>query len=166
MNEAAVLAWFHDSWYGQLMVQVRWLFSVYETLHFIGLSLMVGALLVIDLAVMGALPMIPLSRAMLLVRYAVLGFAINLITGVGFFCFNPEGYWSNPAFRLKMLAVLLAGANAVWFALRAQPRLRLRGDAAPADTATRVSAGLSLGLWLAVIVAGRLLPTFQSTGTG
>ena len=166
MNEAAVLQWFHESGFGVLMVKVTWLFAVFETVHFIGLSIMMGALIVMDLTVMGFLPGIPLARALKLVPFALLGFALNLISGAGFFCFNPGGYWSNPAFRLKMLAVVLAGFNAAWFIFFEQHRLLARDSSQTAPWSAKTTAALSLLLWLAVMLAGRLLPTFQTTGTG
>lgn len=53
--------------------------------------------------------------------------------------------------------MLLAGANALWFQLRAHPELGRWEPGMPLSAAARASAGLSLSLWLGVIVFGRLI---------
>jgi hypothetical protein len=161
MSEQDVYSWLHDGWFGTLMVQVPWLYSALQVVHFFGLCIMIGALIVVDLTVMGFLPAIPLSRALKLVPYAIFGFSLNLISGLGFICFNPPQFWTNPDFKLKMLGVLLAGVNALWFTFGEQRKLLARGDGAPVPWTAKLTAGLSLTIWVLVILAGRLIPTFQ-----
>jgi hypothetical protein len=161
MTEQNVYGWLHNGWYGTLMVHVPWLYSALQVVHFFGLCVMMGALIVLDLTVMGFLPLVPLSRALKLVPYAIFGFSLNFISGLGFICFNPSQFWTNPDFRLKMLGVLLAGVNAFWFTVWEQPKLLARGDGAPVHWSAKMAAGLSLTIWVLVILAGRLIPTFQ-----
>jgi len=163
MTEKAILTAIEQSWPGQMMHQITWLFSVLETVHFVGLCLLMGAMLVVDLRLLGLMRQVPLKAALSLLPLAVFGFALNLISGVGFFFSNPLSYWPNPAFKLKMALVLLAGLNALYFEL-VEHRPILAGDShADLHRATKVSAALSLALWLLVIFWGRALPTFEGS---
>src|SRR5690606_19029868 len=89
---------------------------------------------------------------------SLLGFGINLITGI-LFCFtDPFRYYSSTAFRIKMLLVVLAGLNALWFKLAVYPQTLDNGPMDGAGNTARVAAALSLVIWAAVIVFGRLIP--------
>jgi hypothetical protein len=162
--DSPILVAFRDSWFGQLMVAVPWLHSAFETIHFFGLSLMIGALLFVDLRVLGMFRAVDYRTVHRLVPLALLGFALNLITGLGFFCNDPT-WWYNPMFKLKMLFIAVAGANALEFTFVEQPKILALPDGADEHFGLRIkiSAALSLVLWILVILAGRLLPIFASS---
>jgi hypothetical protein len=154
---------FKDSWYGHLMQSVPWLFSAFETIHFIGLSILVGALLFVDLRMLGLFRAVDIRTTLKFVPWAIFGFALNVITGLGFFCNNPNNYWTNPMFKLKMLFILIAGVNAAWFTFVEQRKFSQLPEGAGEyiEPSIKITAALSLFLWFLVILAGRLLPTFQ-----
>ena len=150
-----ILTWMENSALAGMIVVNIWVFPTLETLHFIGLILLMGSLLVIDLRYIGFAPRIPLNAVLGLLPVSLIGFAINLTTGILFLFSDPNHYYPNLSFRLKMLAVLLAGLNAVWF------KLSLKLDSPPVDNPrmlVRFIAGLSLLLWTSVIVFGRMIP--------
>lgn len=156
MND--VLAWMHDSALGQLMRDSSWAWSVAEILHFIGLSLLMGSLLIVDLRLLRVLPNLPMRAALRFLPLSLVGFAINLATGV-LFCFGePFHYYPNIAFRLKMLFVVLAGLNAVWFKLAVAPNEQALLDEHRNAGTARIIAAISLILWTGVIVLGRFIP--------
>src|SRR5690606_4066574 len=109
------LTWAQDSWLGAAMREVAWLWPIMEALHFIGLCVMFGALLVVDLRVLGLARRIPLESALKFIPVAIWGFALNLVTGIAFFAGDPFRYWPNIGFRMKMILIVLAGINAVMF---------------------------------------------------
>ena len=148
---------------GAAVRQSRWMFATGETFHFFGLCLMVGGLMIVDLRLMGYIRRVPMRAALAFLPFVILGFLINLLTGIEFFMTDPFMYWPNPAFKLKMFLVLLAGLNALLFTVTEHRRVLVLGDEEDAGTLTKVTAGLSLGLWLAVILLGRLLPTFEGS---
>jgi hypothetical protein len=164
MSQTAILEAFKHSWYGQLMTAVPWLFSAFETIHFVGLSLLIGALLFVDLRMLGFFKAVEIRTVLKLVPVAIFGFALNVITGLGFFCNDPAGYWTNPMFKLKLVFIALAGLNAGWFTVVEQRKLLAMadGEGEYLHPSVRLTAALSLFLWFLVILAGRLLPTFQS----
>ena len=162
MTEKAVLDAIAASWPGQVMHQVTWLFAVGETIHFIGLSFLMGAMLVVDLRLLGVMKQIPLKSVLALLPIAIFGFALNLISGVAFFFSNPLSYWPNPAFKLKMFLIVLAGLNALYFEVfEHKPIVAAADQHGDTTMHTKVTAALSLALWLLVIFWGRSLPTFE-----
>ncbi|SRR6266481_1021566 len=163
MTEIEVLHWIKELPLGLAVRQSRWLFAAGETFHFIGLCLLVGAMLVIDLRLLGFIRRIPIRAALAFLPFAIIGFLINLATGIEFFVSDPLMYWPNPAFKLKMFLILLAGLNALIFTVMEHRRVLVLADDENTGTFTKVTAGLSLSLWLAVILLGRLLPAFEGS---
>jgi uncharacterized membrane protein len=135
-----------------------WVWPASETLHFIGLCLLVGAVGVIDLRMLGVARRIPFAPLFRLVRWAVLGFVINLVTGILFFAGHPEQYIHNGAFQLKMVLVLLAGLNVVLFNLTVFRKTAVLGAGESAPPGAQVVAAVSLFLWFGVMYLGRMLP--------
>lgn len=154
----AILTWMKGSALAGAIIDNIWVFPTLETLHFIGLILLMGALLVVDLRFIGFASRIPLNAVLSLIPISLIGFVINLITGILFLFSDPQHYYESLAFRLKMLAVLLAGLNAIWFKLSLH--LDDSGTGNP-RTMVRIIAALSLLLWTSVIVFGRLIPYLQ-----
>jgi hypothetical protein len=160
-----VLQAIHDTWLGDVTRQNSWLFTLGLVLHFIGLCMLLGAMLVIDLRLLGVAKRIPIGGALSLLPVGIVGFVLNLATGIMFFCFDPFGYWQNPAFKLKMLLVLIAGINAIGFTLIAHRRLAATVADYEAELPVKLSAAASLLLWFGVILFGRLIVAFQGSSS-
>ena len=140
-----------------------WLWPMLEIIHFIGLSLLFGAMLIVDLRLAGYLRQIDIMAAHRLLPWAVFGFLLNLATGYLFFLGDPARYAINIGFQLKMVLLLIAGLNALWFIWKINPRVAdwdAHGDT-PNDA--KAVAILSLFAWLGVLLLGRLIPY---VGTG
>jgi hypothetical protein len=148
---------------GVVVLTLPWTWPIMETLHFIGLCMLLGGLLVIDLRLLGYNRLIPTVASHDILPIVYTGLAINTLTGVLFFIGDPHRYFVNISFQIKMLLVVLAGLNALWFQFKLSPRI----DALPAGGAlpgeARVAGALSLGLWFGVLILGRLIPYL---GTG
>ena len=91
-----------------------------------------------------------------LLPMGILGFGINLATGMMFFVASPEQYIKNVSFHWKMVFVLLAGINALYFMLVDEPWSVGPGEDAPI-TAKFVAAS-AIFLWLGVLFFGHMLP--------
>lgn len=125
-----------------------WMYPALEVVHLIGVALLVGSLVVLELRVWGAgraLELRALARLALPVSLA--GFGIVVLAGLGLFAAHPGEMLTNRAFVIKMGLVLTAGLNAAMF--------HARGGLQKADGIARAQTLLSLGLWLAVIICGR-----------
>ena len=159
-----ILEWLHTSWLGQVMRDVPWLFPTFEGLHFVGMALLLGSIGIIDVRILGfakGLPVGPLHR---LLPLAFVGFGLNVITGIAFVCSDPQSYWIVPAFRFKLLLILLAGANALWFWISILQHVDEWGPDAEASRQAKIISAASLLFWVGVVTAGRFI-AFGGTGT-
>lgn len=156
------LHWLNDSWLGVLTRQYHYIFTACLVLHFVGLSLLMGAILIVDLRLLGFPRQLPIAAAMTLLPFAIVGFLINLCTGVMMVSFDAVDYWLNPAFRVKMALVLAAGLNALWFTLVEHRHVLSQPANQRTSAAVRTSAALSLLVWFAIIYWGRMIVAYQS----
>ena len=160
LNDPALIEWFKQAWPGPLVRASGWLFPFGETMHFIGLCMLFGAMIFIDLRLMGYFMDLHVKAVLSLIPFAVLGFLINLGSGWLMFTSAPASYLENPAFLLKMGLIALAGLNAVAFALWEQRSVSLLGPGEATPRSAQIFAGLSLLMWLAILLLGRWLPLF------
>jgi hypothetical protein len=119
-----------------------------EVLHIVGIGLLVGNLVLLELRVWGLggdLPVQPLAR--LALGLAVFGFALAGASGLLMFAAQAAELLANRAFVLKMGLLMLAGTNAAWF--------HGRGSLVRMDRTARLLTLVSTAIWLAVIVCGR-----------
>ena len=142
---------------GQLMRDTVWLFPTAEILHFMGLSLLIGSLLVVDCRLLGVVRGFPVAAVYKFLRLSLAGFSINLVTGIMFFFSDPFRYYPNIAFRIKLLFILLAGLNALYFALAVRAN-SVQTEGGEAGTDIKTVSTLSLLFWLGVIILGRFIP--------
>jgi hypothetical protein len=138
----------------------RWLqasgtaYLLVNAAHILGLGLLVGAALPLDLRLAGCFRTVPLLPvAGLLVRTAAFGLALALLTGAWLFTVQPDTYVQNPAFLWKMGLLLLALLNVAGQHLSTGWACVQAGASPPAGVRARAVA--SLLLWVVVLVAGR-----------
>lgn len=159
----AILDWMQSTWINQLAVGYAWSWPTLESLHFFGMTLLFGALLIMDLRLLGyerGASIVSIDR---LVPIAMVGFGINLITGI-IFCFgDPYRYAVNISFQLKMLLVLLAGLNFLYYKFKVEPMVINLGPGEDTPPIAKAVGAASLILWLGVLTYGRLIPYL---GTG
>jgi hypothetical protein len=139
------------SWPGALWLQrsgTAYLFV--NAAHILGIGVLLGAILPLDLRLLGLFRRVPVEViAAFLVRVAATGLGLAAVTGLWLFSVKPAEYVENTAFRWKLLLLVVALVNVAFQHYVARPLALSPG------AATRVSAALSLTLWLAVLVAGR-----------
>ena len=138
--------------------QVEWLWPLCESLHFIGLCLLIGAAGFFDLRLLGFMRGVSLRSAKRFVPWAMLGFGINLLTGLIFFISQPQQYATNLAMWFKVLFLLIAGVNAMLFETSYSERLLALDPDAEMPTSAKVIGAVSLLSWFAVLYFGRMLP--------
>lgn len=160
-----ILKWFYDLPTGALMRDVAFMFPMMETLHFLGLSTLVGSIAIVDLRILGVGRAMPFGPMLRLIPLAVAGLVINIVSGFFMFTTDPYMYWPNPAFRIKLVLVLIAAANALWFMYAEQRKIAALGIDERPDTSARVVALVSIILWILIILLGRLLPTYEGASS-
>jgi hypothetical protein len=140
-----------------------WVWPACETLHFIGLSLLVGAVGVVDFRMLGVAKSVPFGPLHRLVRWGILGFTINVLTGIAFVAGNPRQYIHNIAFGFKLLFIALAGINILIFYLTVFRETATIGPGGDAPLGAKIAAGVSLFLWVGVMFWGRMLPSIGNS---
>ena len=137
-------------------IGATWLFPLFNSLHVISITLMLGALLMVDLRLCGVAarvyPVSTLTRDFLPWIWGA--FVLAVVTGVGLFITRASAHVLNPAMQWKMGLMLLAGLNMLvlhWWFLRRWPS----ESEALMPVLVRVSGMLSLLLWAGVMLAGR-----------
>lgn len=145
---------------GVAIAESHFAYPAIEGVHLIGLAISVGLIFLIDLRLIGLLlTRLPLEDVLRQLRPWVLGgFAATFISGVLLFWSSAARMLESPAFAFKMLFILLAALNALWFELivarrYAAPALRVR-----VPFAFRCAGFASLTLWTLTLVCGRLIP--------
>ena len=146
-----------------LVTSTYWLWPLMETIHFIGLSIMLGALLVIDLRMAGHFRALNQAATHKLLPLVFIGFGLNLITGVMFFYGDPMRYAGHWGFQLKMSLVVVAGINALVYYWKINPVMHTWDPDAKATPLAKVVSYTSLAAWTGVLLFGRLIP-YISTG--
>ncbi|NKB33972.1 MAG: hypothetical protein GKR91_12825 [Pseudomonadales bacterium] len=152
-----------DSSLTQWIQATYWLWPVMEITHFIGLTLLLGGLIIIDLRMAGFLRAIDPAATHKLLPAVALGFTLNLVTGILFFYGDPMRYSINIGFQFKMVLVLIAGINAALYHWKVDPLLGTMDRSLASPTIAKVVAFTSLGTWTGVLLLGRLIPY---VGTG
>jgi hypothetical protein len=119
-----------------------------EVLHILGIALLLGSLVLLELRVWGAAPALPVpALARLALAVTLCGFAAVLMSGLLMFGSQPLELIGNRYFLIKMGLILAAGLNAAWF--------HSRGSLQRLDRIARVQTALSVLIWVAVIGCGR-----------
>lgn len=145
------------------VLSTYWLWPLLEIIHFIGLSLLLGSMLIVDLRLAGFLRHIDLKATHRLMPWAATGFAMNFVSGTLFFFGDPARYSINIGFQLKMILVLVAGLNVLVFALKIDPVIGSWDPHGDTTVFAKTVAWISLAVWTAVLLLGRLIPYI---GTG
>ena len=91
-------AWVRATSLHEFVLAHSWMWPTMETLHYIGLSLLLGTVGLFDLRVLGMAKAIPPVALHRLIPFGIAGYAVNLLTGIAFFSAFPEQYFYNPSF--------------------------------------------------------------------
>jgi hypothetical protein len=138
-----------------------WMWPTCETLHYLGLSLLLGTVGLFDLRVLGMAKGIPPATLHRLIPLGIAGYGVNILTGIAFFFRYPEQYFYNDAFRFKAAFMALAGINVLIFYSAAFREVSALGPGADAPLRSKIITGISLGSWISVLICGRLLTFFR-----
>jgi hypothetical protein len=140
-----------------LVLDNPWVWPICEVLHFVGLCLLFGVMLLVNLRMLGFIRGVALADVNRLLPWAMAGLGINIITGMLFFVAAPEQYTQNSAFVWKMGLVVLGGVTLLYPAMFDGEHASNR-DVLEAPLTRKVVAACSLAIWIGVIFFGRFLP--------
>jgi uncharacterized protein DUF6644 len=142
-----------------------YLFPILESVHVMALSVVFGTIIIVDLRLLGfastGRPFRRMSSELLRITWGA--FAVAALTGTLMFMTNARVYAYNTPFRVKMVLLALAGLNMALFHLTAGRSVAHWEKAPAAPAIGRLTASLSLTLWIAIVFAGRIIG-FTTTG--
>lgn len=139
------------------MRQALWAYPAAEVGHLVGVALLVGSAVALDLRLLGLSPQLSVRQlAGHVLPWAWRGFGLVVATGVAMFCAHASQWWQNPVFPFKMGLVAAGGVN-VWAFHRGVYRSVAGWDRGAPPPAARVAGAVSLAVWLAAVACGRLL---------
>jgi len=143
-------------WPGAVLLQRSGtVYLLVNAAHILGVGLVVGAILPLDLRLLGFYRRVPLEVVgPFLSRAAAAGVALAIVTGLWLFTVKPSEYLGNTAFLCKALLLAVALGNVVLQHRNRRFRAALAGGG-DVHPSVRLIAACSATLWLSVLVAGR-----------
>jgi len=151
------LEWLQGTWVGVLVAESLWGYPLFETIHSIGMAMMIGSLGLINLRVLGVKPDLPLLDTRALLPLAWLGFTLNALSGSLLFTSDAVYFWGKYTFRIKMILIILGGINAALLGRRVFREAAAGVPAPPPAASTKWIAFSSLVFWFGAVIAGRLI---------
>jgi uncharacterized membrane protein len=149
-------AWLKTAALRSFVNDTDWVWPACEAVHFIGLGLAFGVVLLLNLRMLGMMKAVAFADLHRTLPWGMMGFAINLVTGMLFFIGVPEQYTNNPSFQWKIACLVLLGANLIYFTSLNDPWRVDAGCDAPRSV--KLMAASTIVLWLGVVYFGRMLP--------
>jgi hypothetical protein len=156
----AALDWLQSSALGEFMRSSGpWTYPVVNVIHILGVATLFGAVLGLDLRLLGAWRRASLKPiATVAGPLAMAGFAVAAFSGVCLLAANALEYQDNPFLLIKFSAIGLGLANAL--VLRRTTAWRTHADREWSSSESRMLAlmgGVSLVSWLTAVTAGRMI---------
>lgn len=146
--------WYGESPIAHAMNSSEWMFPLVEVIHMIGIVLLVGTAVILDLRLLGlrlkSMPVWELAAD--LMPWTTAGLVTVLLTGPLLLSTDADRYYDSYEFRFKMACLILV----LLFDMAVHRRVR-----APNSTAgpglQRVAGTMSLVLWSCVVLGGRAI---------
>lgn len=142
-----------QTYLGSVIRDSAWLFPVIESFHLIGLAILAGAILLLDLRLLNlAVPSAPIKTLEQDCRsWLLIGISIMLATGIPLFVSEAIKCYYNPFFWIKMTTLVIA----VVFTLTIKKRVIAQCDSDQSSIQTKLTAGFSMICWCGVAFSGR-----------
>jgi hypothetical protein len=161
MSLGDVIRWLTSTPINTVVMDYRWVWPSAEILHFCGLAVMVGTVGLFDLRLLGLGKGVAPAVLHRSLRYGAAAFVVSAATGSLFIFGQPDQYFYNAAFKLKVAALLLLGLNVLLFYTLEARRVLALGPSDDAPLRTKIIAATSLTLLVSIMLFGRMLTFFR-----
>jgi hypothetical protein len=159
MSIHALLEWLQDTGIATSIREGDTLFPWIECAHVLAITFVVGSIAAVDLRLLGIASrdrrfsrlnaeIVPLTWA---------AFVVAAISGTLMFSAKATQYAANTAFDMKMVLLLLAGANMAVFQLFTFRGVANWDTALPTPLRAKLAGGASLCIWIAIVACGRTI---------
>jgi hypothetical protein len=155
----SICQWLDSTRLNAAMRMSTWFFPTFDIIHTLGIVLVAGAIMLVDLRLLGlTLRSEPVAAVVKrIVPWTLGGFALMFVTGALLFSSEAVKLYHSPAFRIKLVLLALAGLNALIFHLTIYRDAAKWDPAAAAPVRARLTGLLSLAFWIGIITAGRAI---------
>jgi len=150
-----ILDWMEMTSLGQWVAASPYGYYIMLGFHAVGLAMLVGVMMVIDLRLLGRLQSIELKALERLTKLAWYGFWINAVSGVAIFFAEANKMYFHIMFRWKIFLIFV-GVIALVIMQRTVLR-PIAKSGIPITMNAKLQAAFSLAVWVAVIIVGRLI---------
>lgn len=159
MSLLAFCQWLANTPWSIALHESIWAYPIVESVHVLTLCLFLGLTVMLDLRLLGVtLTATPAADvAARLLPWTIAGFAVMLASGALLFYAIPVKTYLNIFFRLKVVFLILAGVNVAVFQRTIARTMHAWGTDAVPPFRARLAGGVSLLLWGAIVVAGRMI---------
>jgi hypothetical protein len=157
----AFIAWIVSTPLSYFVTEYGGVWPVLESIHFCALTVLAGTVGLFDLRLLGMAKGIAPSTLHATLRWGLVGFGASVVTGVMFISGTPDQYFYNDAFLLKVVFLVLMGANAALFYWREWASVRALGPHDDAPRSAKLVATASLVFLVAVTLCGRMITFFR-----
>lgn len=151
--------WLDSTKLNAVMRQSNWAFPALDVIHTLGIVLVAGTILLVDLRLLGlGLRSVPIAQLVArIVPSTLWGFGLMVLSGGLLFSSEAVKMYHSPAFRIKLVLLALAGLNALIFHRTIYLDAGNWDPGAAAPARARLAGLLSLVFWIAIIAAGRAI---------
>jgi hypothetical protein len=155
----SICQWLDGTRFNAALRMSNWFFPTFDTIHTLGIVLVAGTIMLVDLRLLGlALRSEPVAAVVRrIVPWTIGGFALMFVTGALMFSSEAVKLYHSPVFRIKLVLLALAGLNALIFHTTIYRDVRNWDQTAPTPLRARLAGLLSLAFWIAIITAGRAI---------
>lgn len=153
---SADAGWLTTAGVSAFVINYSWVWQAGETVHFIGMCLLMGVLLAVNLRILGMIKRVPFPALHRLLPVAILGFAMNIVSGMLFFIAVPDQYTQNPSFFWKIGFIVTGGLQVFYLTVFNGAWVLGPGDEAAATS--KLVAASTLFVWFGIIFWGTMLP--------
>jgi hypothetical protein len=152
----------YDSHIGTLIRESDYAFSIIESIHVLGITLLIGTIALLDLRMLGLtlrhLSVTRIARTVFPLTWS--GFVVMFVSGFLLFWAEAAKNYTNPAFRVKLILLVLVGLNPLIFHTTVYRRVHEWEVLALSPWRARAAAIASLALWTGILAAGRAIAYF------
>jgi len=154
-----ILQWLNDTPMAEAIRDSAWLFPAIETVHVVAIVFVVGSITRLDMRLMGLIqkhrPVTEISDEML--PYTWTSFVIAAIFGILLWTSKPIAYVGIAFFDVKMILMVLAGLNMLYFKFVTLKTVAQWDRAPLPPSSVRFAGAISMAFWVSVVVCGRFI---------
>lgn len=158
--------WLQNTAFGLYIQDEFWVIPTLQSAHILGIGVLFVSIAMIDLRILGVRDQFgPVSvSGRQLLPWTWVGLGLLVLTGLLMFSGEATRCFINPAFRAKLILLIVGVATTAYFQVTVGKAVASEADSAAERPAVKLAAALSLAAWVCVIIAGRWI-AYLDTGS-